>query len=225
MLTIAAGRVPELFLRIQQDPAANFDTLDKATKQAVREALWDEQCGKCAYCERRLNSGDSAVKIEHFHPRSAEFSGSRCESETEAKNREKSVLAWQNLLLVCSGRASSGRQPTCDTAKADAHICEEVHNPKRKDLPPTQVACDYTGWISLIGSGSSHVIDDVLNLNDEQLCSARKNLWSELMEAVGKALSGGSSRAKLGRKLREEAKTKDYGSVYLTLAERLASAH
>ncbi len=230
MLTIRSGGMPQAAVAALAAVAAGtystterFDVLKGVA--GVRDALRDEQANRCAYCERVLPREDGKTKIEHFHPRSAEFRTNRCTTESGAKTREASVVEWRNLLLVCHGEDAA--EKTCDTRKRGTDVCAKIHNPKRAGLQtPTQVECDYCGHISATTGGgeAQKVLDGVLNLNDEQLCAARKRLWSELTKQMTKAINPkvkGPSRAALRERFIKNAQVKEFGSVYLTLAKRL----
>jgi 5-methylcytosine-specific restriction endonuclease McrA len=71
----------------------------------IREALWREQGGLCAYCMRRIEPRGDKMKIEHFVSRSLE------------PNR---MYDWDNLLgtlTSCAGNCASkmtwGRSVDC----------------------------------------------------------------------------------------------------------------
>lgn len=224
MLTISsAGPSASVTTAMARTPDADFDFLKSI--DGARQLLRDEQANRCAYCERRLPTDDSKTKIEHFHPRSKDFRHGSCVTESHAPTADRAVTEWRNLLLVCDGKASP--QFTCDTRKGDLDVCDRIHNPKRSNLQiATQVECDHSGNISALNGSTltQDVLDETLNLNDPVLLRARQSIWSVLMKNVRDCKNPnkkGPKPGKLRERLEAAAQTKEYGSVYLSIAKKL----
>ncbi|MEL4505155.1 hypothetical protein AAEX63_12850 [Luteococcus sp. H138] len=224
MLTITSTGMPTAAVTaMAATRGGDFDVLKSAP--GVRERLRDEQANRCAYCERIMSQEPGRTKIEHFHPRTKDFTDPRCASESGTTDREKSIVEWRNLLLVCPG--NSGREKTCDTRKGATDICTKIHNPKRDGLnSPTQVMCNYEGRVTSVEGTdeAKDAIDNDLNLNERTLLLARKALWASLIGEVRRARSPnprGLNKADLRHRLVAASQTKEFGSVYLTLAARL----
>jgi uncharacterized protein (TIGR02646 family) len=85
-----------------------------------------DQCGLCAYCQRRIaaqedpGTGRSRMKIEHWIPRAAS---------------EDHHFTWSNLLGVCPG--SSGDAPEAATRGKTLH-CDASRGDRRLFLHPVQ---------------------------------------------------------------------------------------
>lgn len=140
---------------------ANGLTLSMVKKD-VREALYREQHGLCAYCLRSISLEES--KIEHFLPRS------RCPEKT---------LDYHNLLLCCPGRCRDN-ELTCDTRKHN-NLLKQVFNPAdpKRDIE-NFVSYAPPGDSSLLWAGKSEPDDDInqhLNLNCKSLKYNREQIW------------------------------------------------
>lgn len=112
----------------REDPDCdNWDVIDARAKIAVREALHDVQKACCAYCGVVIPV-DSL--IEHIHPRNESSWGAECDRALHAQELVEVVrpqIAWNNLLLCCTGNVSGESLRTgrhCDKAKEGEHRCE-----------------------------------------------------------------------------------------------------
>ena len=109
-----------------------FDRLHKA---ALREVMYREQGGLCAYCERRVREGHPAPPIDHWRPLSL---------------NHDVALHWKNLHVSC---VTTG---TCDDAKGDRPLKWDDDDP---DLPwPT--ALKFEGLVSFTRRGEMYVRAD-----------------------------------------------------------------
>ncbi|MDQ7015932.1 MAG: retron system putative HNH endonuclease [Gammaproteobacteria bacterium] len=80
----------------------SYANLGGAEKQAVKQALMQEQGGLCCYCERRLSEADS--HIEHFRPQS---------------DLGVDALEFANMLCSCQNQLRQGEPRHCGNAKGD----------------------------------------------------------------------------------------------------------
>lgn len=202
---------------------------------SVRQRLFDEQRGRCAYCERKISLTGSDVvtttRIEHFHPRSAVGGAftKRCRDASGAPSGEQATVTWQNLLLCCSGESLNGA--TCDRKKASQDVCANFPNPKR--TPPqveSLIEVEPSGRAIPRSGGPDEerqrIIDDVFGLNDEALVAARLTVRTaiarqiETRRRVRRGLPAGERRV-IAARLRQQAETAEFGSVLLTVARRL----
>lgn len=138
-------------------------------KQDIRESLYREQHGLCAYCLRALSRQNN--KIEHFLPRS---------------KHPEHALCYSNMLLCCVG-CCRANELTCDTCKGDA-LLKQVFNPAEanRDIenfvlyaPPDDSTLLWKG-----SSGADDANDDInlrLNLNCETLKSNRNERWRDFL--------------------------------------------
>ncbi|MGW5922832.1 hypothetical protein ACWFPY_27915 [Nocardia fluminea] len=195
---------------------------------AIRRALWDEQRGRCAYCERVLRDPsrpDHLTRIEHFHPQRGSSWGSDCGACTGAGSSSDAQTKWTNLLLCCDGSESAGANFTCDKSKNNRHVCEDFRNPKLwhseslvciersgKALPATGLPSD-----------ADRVVNAALNLNARHLVDVRREIISARAREINKlkARNRGlniAQRTLIATNLRKEAETAEYPSVLLMLA-------
>jgi uncharacterized protein (TIGR02646 family) len=109
-----------------------FDELDKAK---LREVMYREQRSICVYCERRIQEGHPAPRIDHWRPLSS--------------NHEQ-ALCWKNLYLSCPTPG------TCDDAKGQQPLKWDDNDP---DLPwPVDFA--YEDVLGFTSRGDIYVRSD-----------------------------------------------------------------
>jgi uncharacterized protein (TIGR02646 family) len=204
-----------------------------SSSSAIRQALWDRQRGRCAYCERALRApsrDDHRTRIEHFHPHKGKAWSADCARQSGVSTAEQAAVAWSNLLLCCDGNEHAGRDFTCDKLKHDTDICSNFVNPQRWTAGAlVEVGSD--GRVTArsgLPSRANHVIDMVLNLNAVELVKARKAVLAARRREIQKVKTkhqGLSLRRRLemADRLREDAKRSEYGAVLISIAERLTS--
>lgn len=146
--------------------AENWDGMPAEHKNAVRDALLEDQRNVCCYCMRRIDA--ESMKVEHYRPQS------RYPAE---------VLSWKNLLAACRGNEGGPwHQQTCDTRKQDTDL---VVDPLRADsVRDLRYLAD-----GRIKSNSEEVDDDLnerLNLNFRQLRESRKQVLDALVTILSK---------------------------------------
>lgn len=104
MRRIRKGAEPATLRPHADDPGATWERVRGDERQALREALFAEQHGLCAYCLSRLNDpklrpdpapSRGGMKIEHFDARKEA-------GITEAESHRR-CFDWSNLLGVCPG--------------------------------------------------------------------------------------------------------------------------
>ncbi len=168
---------------------ASFDGLDKSKLRAV---MYREQRHLCVYCERRIEEGHPADRIDHWRPLS---------------DNHDLALHWENLYLSCPSTDS------CDRAKGDRPLKWDEADP---DLPwPTDQR--YEDLVGFTSRGEMYVrtdvnipdarrkalqlaIDDqqdgdrvrkaILNLNTPALVAARAAAIDSMKTRLGKQFKG-----------------------------------
>lgn len=167
----------------------DYMDLSPQVKDQLRTHLLESQRYRCAYCERPLVDDRNKCKIEHFHPRKlsglASYS-STCRARTDVSQNDwhKINVALSNLLVCCTGNTGVGAPKTCDTRKADAHICHDFYNPKVSSFP-SLINVNPQGEATVIAfpntqSRAQHVLDNVLGLNETLLKNHRKDFYEAL---------------------------------------------
>jgi len=142
------GQAACTFVRAEQDylaalPAAPDKTafarsrFDQLEKMKLREVMYREQRSICVYCERRIQEGHPAPRIDHWRPLSRD---------------PNNALRWKNLYMSCS------TLDTCDDAKGDRTLRWNDADP---DLPwPTDLA--YEDLLGFTSRGEIYVRSDVV---------------------------------------------------------------
>lgn len=232
----AGGTVPATF---QQAYAmrTSYRDLGSEAKKDLRQFLYGEQGGRCAYCERFIRD-DSKTTIEHFHPQSVGASaGQSCVTRLNCRTLNHSDIEIHNLLLCCDGNRGGGHELTCDASKENEHICDVFYNP-RTHSAGSLVSVESNGRVvaSLFPAdraAAQRVIDNVLNLNEQFLVSNRRVLYVSLLkgfngERKARKRPGGAFknmqklRDEFACRLRKSAQSKDYPSVWISVAEAVA---
>lgn len=202
MHKIIAGTIPSSVVGLQ---SSNADFSQLSSNPVVRRALWDEQGGMCAYCERRLRNvdrPDHATRIEHFHPQGSSGWGYHCALCSDSTDNQSAPVSWGNLLLCCDGNERAGQEFTCDKSKGSTDICAIFRNPK-SSAPPLLVEIDRAGRGVAVQSmpiGSQRVVDEILNLNSASLVQTRKKILSSLAREINKKRSQKKGLSKKARK-------------------------
>ena len=106
MRHIEKGQEPQVFTGWKalenEDWQPTYDDLAGDEKQAVRNALFQEQRGICCYCEGLLT--DTDCHIEHCMPQSLD---------------SVNPLDFANMLLSCQNQLSKGAPRHCGNAKGE----------------------------------------------------------------------------------------------------------
>jgi hypothetical protein len=198
---------------------------------SLRRTLWEQQRGRCAYCERVLRDpsrDDHRTRIEHFHPQSSAEWTIDCSRESGASVAERAAIAWTNLLLCCDGNEAAGRDFTCDKLKGNRDICADFCNPHR--WPGGAVlAVKRDGRVTPspgLPAAADRVVQDVLNLNAPALVHARRSVLDARRAAISRirAKHGGLTprvRRDIAEILRRDAETHEFGAALLSLADEM----
>jgi uncharacterized protein (TIGR02646 family) len=191
MIKITAAAPPAIFAFHR----ANKSTyLQLSSEDAIRKALWDEQRGLCAYCERRLDYAlgrPHRTRIEHFHPQNpapgSTLDAQACCMASGASPLADSDTTWTNLLLCCDGQEARGADlHHCDVTKRDTDICAPFRNPKTFQAPRL-LDVHHDGRvvpISELPPGAAGVVEDVLMLNRKSLTTVRGQLYRSLFRQI-----------------------------------------
>ena len=122
-------------------PTADWDRYRNSSRRykAVKEALFSDQKGLCAYCEidmkRRGAPGTlDDMRVEHFHPKS------------DTSGAHNWALDWNNLVAVCHGGSErnvvdggvrfSAPDLSCDAVKGDENWDGVILNPLQLPASP-----------------------------------------------------------------------------------------
>ena len=149
MIYIRKGTEPRSLTEYRNQPGATYEGYRE--KDALRDALLEEQGYICAYCMRRISK--EKMKIEHWKAQNAP-------DGTGAKH----ALEYQNMLGVCLGNQSSPHDmQTCDTYRGNAELFVDP----RKEAHTQQIAYRGDGTIYSEDSRIDFDLNQRLNLNCE----------------------------------------------------------
>ena len=194
-----------------------FDQLDK---NAIRNALYEEQHGLCAYCMRRIHNDESMV-IEHWQPVK--------KNENDTQWKKDNALAYSNMLGCCDGGKKSDdtrKVLSCDASKSNERI---IISPWKKEHIE-KIVYRSSGRIATnpYDEELEHDINYVLHLNgklDENgnivhdtstaLIKGRREVYQDFsyfMEALGRKYGNDENKIQNGiyKKINEMESAKEY---------------
>ena len=146
------------------DATVNYESLDSATKKAIRRSLLKEQGHLRAYCMSRIGTDKHAATIEHIKP----------QHPAEDASDDLDSLDYGNMLAVCDGRNSE----TCDKHRGNQPM-------KINPINPDHIATiSYTakGTIESCDPEIHRDITETLNLNSQHtyLRQSRKQIYDSV---------------------------------------------
>jgi uncharacterized protein (TIGR02646 family) len=182
-----------------------------------QDKLLKEQGHLCAYCMRRISlerkNGKPCIEIEHYLSR---------------KLHPRLDLRWKNMVGVCNGEA--GLQPHCDktkgkknnqgifiTGKANGEVKLNILDPLDINKSEKIVAYSLSGKIlpnAKDENSCREIIEDIdciLNLNDENLRSSRKQAIDMAKDNLKRSNPTGTWTVKEIEKEIEDWKTRKDG--------------
>lgn len=234
MIRIVAATPPPSFAFHR---ANNSSYTQLSADTAIRQALFDEQRGLCAYCERALvrpaDDGHQTrrTRIEHFHPQHpAEGAATRqaCLMRSGATSVNDYDTTWTNLLLCCDGEEARGKPYRhCDVTKANTDICTTFRNPKT-DPRPRLLDVQGGGRVVPVAGMPAEAaaqVENVLKLNGPSLVKTRDRLFSAFIRQIAAEKRRqpygltSARRQTLKARLHAAAITGPYPSVALSVAD------
>lgn len=182
MLCIHKGAEPACMVELRTTPGADWGSVHGTQKQAMRDAVYREQGGLCAYCMGRIKATHSDMKLEHWDARNASAAH---------------VFAWSNLLGVCLGNTkqtdTSQNSQHCDTYRGSLNTQDQDLNYSPASTPNIETLVGYnrsTGDIrarrGLAADVAACVEDDIatLNLNHGTLQTNRAQVVGVLQQQL-----------------------------------------
>ncbi len=186
MIFIEKGKEPASLLAYRKKQGACYAGLPKAVAADLREQMWKEQKGLCAYCMCKIEDAAN-VKIEHYSPRHANSGAPEAED----------ALLYRNLLAVCYGNSSKKgiklHDQTCDAHKGNQTLTVDP-------LDRTSVCKIKYNSDGTITSEDIHIrkdIQETLNLNCQarSLPQNRKNVLLQAKKELDKRCRGAGKDA------------------------------
>jgi uncharacterized protein (TIGR02646 family) len=214
---------PACLEEIRQTPGVTWNSA--SGKQEIREALWAEQKGLCAYCMSRLKDKSADwMKIEHFIPRA----------------EDKSFwFAWSNLLGVCLGDmgvADAHERFHCDTHRGHLPTDKQELHVHPAQFPPdagTLFSCTKEGEIipakNVDEQARTRIQEtiDKLNLNISRLKRNRKQVLIVLQNRLRQNDSPTNIKAMLDAAKRADASGRlmEYAEIAVKYLEKKLRQH
>ena len=144
---------PQELLQCKREGIENYYDLRSPERTAIKEQLYREQKGLCAYCMRRLKK--ESMQIEHYIPQHSE----------EGEYRSELSIDYHNMLGVCPGgkgpTASRKNDLTCDQHRGNVSLT--VDPLKRDSVEKIKYSTD--GKIYSDDPDIDKDLDQTLNLN------------------------------------------------------------
>lgn len=135
-----------------------YDGLSDSDKDDLRESLAREQGNLCCYCCLGIQPIEGSMRIEHWKPKAV---------------YPNLGLDYTNLLGACCGGVDGSKHEYhCDVSKKDRMLKYSPAN--RSHAIESKIGYYANGEIRSNCSEFDRQIEDVLNLNNEDLTSHRK---------------------------------------------------
>jgi len=189
MIVIKRGKEPNSLLKFRKDnPDAEYETdMPTDVLRDIREQMWEEQKGLCAYCMRKVDS-PSVMRIEHCMPRHPQ-------SELEHEKKEDLDFKW--MLGVCYGnsivRGVSPEDKTCDAHKENAELTVNPFD----EMSVRKIKYKEDGSIYSDDFEINKDVTETLNLNCQALSlpQTRRNVLMAEKNRIMKKCKGKSQAA------------------------------
>lgn len=206
MRWIRKANEPSLLQNYRRQVNASFEDLDKDVKDELRQSLFHEQFGVCAYCQQKLSHEDGIpnsdyIKIEHHCERSI------CNGTDGQTDR---TLDYSNLMVVCLGKGGINNDLHCDTYKATL----DINSGLPITISPTNnthmntISYSSTGLINSSNADYNKEINNILKLNLPHLKEMRKKKWL-LIFKNSRVRSGQPNKNKMEKLLSNDLATKE----------------
>mgnify|MGYP002680098898 CR=1 FL=1 len=202
MKLISKNNEPTEWTQFRNTPGTDYES-----SPVLRQALYKEQGGICAYCMKRLydefSGGVSSNKIEHIKARS------QCTRDER--------MQYKNMILCCSGieNSNSPSATHCDTHRGNEDIGISPLNPACIE----SISYSRNGQITSSNPEWNRDINDTLNLNHPILVANRKSAISGIIRFLGEKEVWKQSEIKA---LIKSYESKDNNGLYKEYAAALA---
>lgn len=155
MILIQRGKEPDSLLKFRKKyPEAGYEQLQTEELRDIREQMWEEQKGLCAYCMRSISS-PHVVRIEHYvarHPKGRKYN-------------PKATLNYKIMLGVCYGNSivpgTRLEDRTCDAHRENMALT--VNPFEVNSIRKIHYRSD--GYITSVDDDIRFDVEQTLNLN------------------------------------------------------------
>lgn len=168
MILIQRGKEPDSLLKYRKKPDACYERIEAEASKAIRQQMWEEQGGLCAYCIRQIKSPRD-VRIEHYtarHPQDGTYEAMQ-------------TLNFKEMLGVCYGNSIRPgvkyEDRTCDAHRGNTPLNVnpfDIHSIRK-------IKYSSDGYITSDDKGIRTDVEETLNLNC-RACSLPEN-WKNVL--------------------------------------------
>ncbi len=189
MIVVKRGKEPNSLLKFRkQHLDADYETdMPTDVLKDIREQMWEEQKGLCAYCMRKIDD-PRVMRIEHCRPR---------HPQGEKEHDRKATLDFKWMLGVCYGNSlEKGVKPEDKTCDAHRGNTELTINPF-DELSIRKIKYSADGSICSDDPEINKDVTETLNLNCQALSlpQTRRSVLQKEQERILKKCKGKSQDA------------------------------
>lgn len=176
VIVIHRGKEPNSLLKYRKSNLeACYEEIPKDVSEDIRNQMWREQKGLCAYCMKQIKSPKD-VRIEHYSARHPE----------NRKYEPKDTLDYKKMLGVCYGNSlQPGIKPenrTCDAHRGNTPLTVNPY-----DISSIRKICyKSSGYITSEDGEIRKDVEETLNLNCQasSLPESRKRVLAEAQKEI-----------------------------------------
>ena len=189
MIVIKRGKEPNSLLKFRKEnPDADYES-DMPTNvlKDVREQMWEEQRGLCAYCMKKIDS-PSVVRVEHCRPR---------HPKDEQKHDKKATLDFKWMLGVCYGnsleKGVKREDTTCDAHRGNTELTVNPFD----EVSVRKIKYNADGSIYSKDAEINKDVTETLNLNCQaiSLPQTRRSVLQAMQNRIEKKCKDKSQNA------------------------------
>lgn len=155
MILIQRGKEPDSLLQYRKSSSdACYEELPQKPREDIRNQMWEEQKGLCAYCMRKIDSPQN-LRIEHFkerHPLKQPYDAAE-------------TLNFKNMLGVCYGNSLKPNVKyehiTCDAHRKNLKLTVnpyDIHSIRK-------IKYSADGYVTSDDTEIRKDVEETLNLN------------------------------------------------------------
>lgn len=160
MRQIKKGAEPERLIKYRNRGKLRLDS--DAPRQDIRDALYRDQRGLCAFCQSRIRPDSEHMKVAHVVPQGR-------------PEGAKLGTTWTNLVGSCmGGEGKPAKEHHCDKSQEDQLLPERLHPVY---LQPGTVTFNSDAELVSVDHDAEveKAIKHTLKLNTRALCDLRNN--------------------------------------------------
>lgn len=165
MRQIKKGAEPERLIEYRNRGKLRLDS--DAPRQDIRDALYRDQRGLCAFCQSEIRPDSQRMKVAHVVPQGR-------------PEGAKLGTTWTNLVGSCTGgEGKPAKEHHCDKSQGSQLLPERLHPVY---LQPGTVTFNAKAELTSADNDADvqKAIQETLKLNSRALCDLRQNVAKQL---------------------------------------------